>query len=63
MCVMGGASATPEDLSFTSSAAGKWEDELDAMHCAESALGKVSLLLKAHFVPGKVVYAQFDGRF
>ena len=26
------------------------------MHCTESALGKVSLPPKAHFVPGKVVH-------
>ena len=46
---------------------GKWEDELDepvdldAMHCTESALGKVSLSLKANLVLGKAVHAQFDG--
>ena len=50
--VMGGTSAKLKELLFTSSAAGKWEDDpdelvdLDAMHCAESALGKVSLPLK-----------------
>ena len=41
---------------------GKWEDELDdlvdldAMHCTESALGKVSLPPKACFVPGKALH-------
>ena len=61
-CAIGGASATPEELDFPSSTVGKWEDgldnpvDLDAMHCAESALGKVSLPPKAHFVPGKVVH-------
>ena len=46
---------------------GKWEDEpdepvdMDAMHCAEFALGKVSLPPKVCFVPGKVVHVQFDG--
>ena len=52
----------PKELDFPSSTAGKWEDEpdepvdLDAMHCTESALGKVSLPPKACFVPGKVVH-------
>ena len=32
------------------------------MHCAKSALGKVILPPKAHFVPGKAVHVQFDGR-
>ena len=31
------------------------------MHCADSTLGKVSLLPKAHFVPGKAVHVQLDG--
>ena len=59
---IGGTSATPKELDFPSSTGGKWEDELDDlvdldnMHCAESALGKVSLPPKARFVPGKVVY-------
>ena len=59
---IGGMSAAPEELDFPSSSTGKWEDEpdelvdLDAMHCAKSALGKVSLPAKAHFVPGKVVH-------
>ena len=41
---------------------GEWEDEpdnlvdLDAMHCTESALGKVSLPPKAYYVLGKVVH-------
>ena len=45
---------------------GKWDDEPDelvdpdAMHCAESALGKVSLPPKARFFLGKV-HVQFDG--
>ena len=64
--VVGGTSATPNELDFPSSTAGKWEGELDkldelvdldVMHCAESALGKVSLPTKAHFVLGKVVHA------
>ena len=71
--VLGGASATLRELYFTSRTAGKWEDEsdkpdkldepldLDAMHCTKSALGKVSLPPKAHFIPGKVVHVQFDG--
>ena len=52
----------PKELDFPSSTVGKWEDEpddpvdLDAMHCTESALGKVSLPPKARFVPGKVVH-------
>ena len=64
---MGGKSATPKELDFTSSPVGKWEDkpnelvDLDAMHYAESALGKVSLPPKACFIPGKVVHMQFDG--
>ena len=48
----------------------KWEDEpdepdeldelvdLDSMHYAEFALGKVSLPLKACFFPGKAVHVQ-----
>ena len=64
---MGGISAVPRELDVTSSAAGKWEykpNELvdpDAMHYAKSALGKVSLPLKACFVLGKAVHMQFDG--
>ena len=60
--VMGGTSAIPKELDFRSSTAGEWEDEpdelvyLDTMHCAESALGKVSLALKACFVLGKAVH-------
>ena len=52
----------PKELDFPSSTTGKWENELDelvdldAMHCTESALGKVSLLPKACFVLGKVVH-------
>ena len=34
---------------------------LDAMHCTDTALGKVILPLKACFVLGKAVYVQFDG--
>ena len=50
---IGGASAMPIELGFPSSTVGKWEDELDepvdldAMHCAESTLHKVSLPTKA----------------
>ena len=45
----------------------EWEDEPDelvdihAMHCTKSALGKVTLPPKAHFVMGKVVHVHFDG--
>ena len=62
---IGGASTMPKELDFPSSTMGKWEDEpdepdepvdLDAMHCTESTLGKVSLPPKVHFVPGKVVH-------
>ena len=59
---VGGTSAMPKELDFPSSTVGKWEDEpdepvdLDAMHCAETAVGKVSLPPKACFVPGKVVH-------
>ena len=62
MWIVGGASAVPKALDFTSSTTGKWEDEpdepadLDTMHCAKSALGKVSMPLKACFVPSKVVH-------
>ena len=63
---VGGVSATPEELDFPSSTMGKWDEpddpvDLDAMHCTESALGKVSLPPKARFVPGKAVHVQFDG--
>ena len=50
---VGGMSAMPKELDFLSSTTGEWEDkpdepvDLDAMHCTESALGKVSLLPKA----------------
>ena len=66
MWVVGGTLAMPKELDFTSNAEGKWEDDLDklvdldVMHCTKSALGKVSLPPKAHFVPGKVVHVQFD---
>ena len=56
---IGGVSAMPKELDFPSSTTGKWEDEpdgsvdLDAMNCAESTLGKVSLPPKACFVLGK----------
>ena len=65
--VVGAASTTPKELDFTSNTAGKWGDEpdklvdLDAIHCAEATLGKVSLPPKAHFVLGKVVHVQFHG--
>ena len=67
MWVVGGISATLKELDFTSSATGKCEDEpdepvdLDAMHCAESTLGKVSLPQKTRFFLGKVVHVQFNG--
>ena len=62
---VGGASATPEELDFPSSNAGEWEQlddpvDLDDMHCAESALGKVSLPPKTRFILGKAVHVQFD---
>ena len=59
MWVVRGTSATHKELDFTSSIVGKWEDEpdelvdLDAMHCTESALGKVSLPPKAYFILGQ----------
>ena len=62
MWAMGGMSIAPKELDFTSRTVGNWEDEpdepvdLDAMHYAESALGKVSLPPKARFVVGKVVH-------
>ena len=64
---IGGTSTMPEELDFPSSTAGKWDEpddpvDLDDMHSAKSALGKVSLPPKACFVPGKVVHVQFDGR-
>ena len=57
---VGGVSAAPEELDFPGSTTG-WDKpdnpvDLDDMHCAESALGKVSLPPKAHFVPGKAVH-------
>ena len=63
---VGGASTTPEELDFPSSNIREWEQldnplDLDDMHCAKSALGKVSLPPKACFVPGKAVHVQFDG--
>ena len=45
---------------------GEWEDEpyepveLDATHCADSALDNVSLLPKVCFIPGKVVHVHLD---
>ena len=65
--VIEGASAAPKELDFTSSTTDEWKDEpdepveLDAMLCIKSALGKVSLPPKAHFVLAKVVHVQFDG--
>ena len=53
MWVVGGIAAAPKELDFTSSTTGEWEDELnelvdlDAIHYAESALGKVNLPPKA----------------
>ena len=64
--VMGGISAIPKELDFTSSTAGKWEDkpgepvDLDAIYYAKSALGKVSLPPKTCFVLGKVVHMRFN---
>ena len=51
----------PEELDFPSSTVGKWDEpgdpvDLDNMHCAESALGKVSLPPRVHFVLGKAVH-------
>ena len=52
--------------STLSSATGKWEHEpdeladLDAIYCAENALGKASLPLKACLVSSKAVHMQFD---
>ena len=64
---VGGASAMPKELDLPNSTTGKWDElddpvDLDNMHCTKSALGKVSLPLKAHFVPGKAVHVQFVGR-
>ena len=65
--VVGGASATRRELDFTSSTVGEWEDEtdesvnLDAMHCTESALGKVTMPPKAHFLLDKAVHVQLNG--
>ena len=62
--IIGGASAEPLELDFTSSAMGKWEDkldDLDAMRCTKIALGKVGLPPKVCFVPGQAVHVQFDG--
>ena len=55
----------PEKLDFPSRTMGEWDEpddpvDLDNMHSAESALGKVSLPPKACFVPGKAVHVQFD---
>ena len=56
----------PWELGFTSSTTGKWSDEsdklvnLDTMLCPETALGKVSLLPKAQYVPGKRVHVHGD---
>ena len=63
---IGGTSAAPEELNFPSSTSGEWDElenpvDLDNMHCTKSALGKVSLPPKIHFVPGKIVHVQFDG--
>ena len=58
--------AKPEELDFPSSTVGEWDEpdnlvDLDDMHSAKSALGKVSLPPKACFVLGKAVHVQFDG--
>ena len=66
---MGGTSAALYELDLPSSNMGKWEDEsekpmnLDAMHCTETALGRVSLPPRVCFVSGKAVYMQFDGGY
>ena len=57
----------PKELDFPSSTVGEWDEpddpvDLDDLHNAESALGKVSLPPKARFVLGKAVHLQFDGR-
>ena len=60
--VVGGMSAAPQELDFPSSTMDKGEDEtvepvdLDAMHYAKTALGKVGLPPKARFVLGKAVH-------
>ena len=64
--VVGGASATHKELDFPSSTTGGWDElddlvNLDDMHSTKSALGKVSLPPKAHFVLGKAVHVQFYG--
>ena len=62
MWAVGGMSAMPKELDLPSSTTGEWEDEpdepvdLDTIHCAGSALGKVTLPPKACFVLGKVVH-------
>ena len=59
---IGGTSTMPKELDFPSSTTGEWEDEpddavdLDAMHCAKSAQGKLSLPPKASFVLCKAVH-------
>ena len=64
--LVGGPSAAPLELAFTSSTTSMWEEEpdkpldLDAIQCTENALGRVSLPPKAHFVLGKAVHMQFD---
>ena len=63
---IGGTSAVPKELDFPSNTMGEWDEpdnpvDLDNMHSTKSALGKVSLPLKACFVPGKAVHVQFDG--
>ena len=64
---IGGTSAMPEELDFPGSTAGEWDEpdgpvDLDDMHSVKSALGKVNFPPKAHFVLGKAVHVQFDGR-
>ena len=66
--IVGGVSAVPKELDFASTTTGEWENKLDelvdlnTMHCAKSALGKVSLPSKVCIFLGKAVHVQFDGR-
>ena len=63
--LVGGISAMPYKLDFTSCAMGECENEpsepvdLDSIHCTETALGKVSLPPESLFVLGKPVHMHF----
>ena len=67
--IVGGISATPLELDFTSSTLDEWENKPDelvnlaTMHCAKISLDKVTLLPKVRFVLGKAVHIEFDGSF